>query len=469
MKRISSIKPVISHAVIPGLLVALVAACGDPTEPSPAASTEDADSSGNLTPTDDATQSGGESGAVGAEPSETDEVLVEERPEEAGTPTGVVTEETACVGVASEGQAASRPMDVILVIDNSGSMGEEIAAVERNINVNFSQILTDSNIDHRVIMVSAYRPGAHQSAESFDTRVCIEAPLGPSECASRSSGDNPHNESRFIHFDHEIRSTNSLCAMLDTFSSPPFATNRNLVLADDPLLQDGWGAHLRQDAHKAFIMIGDDEVDCEWGDGAFDGEGDDEDIAAQFDAELTRLAPEHFGTTDNRTYAWHSIVGIAAKDPLDVYEPGEPLTANTCVSAETAGTEHQALSRLSGGLRFPVCSFESYDAIFRRIAAEVLGGAQLPCSWEIPETPPGEVFDQNRVNLTFTPPGAEPVQLDRVGTFEECGSDSGWYYDDPANPTVVNACPASCTELTNALGGRVDLLFGCQTQIAPAR
>src|SRR5688500_15589855 len=46
----------------------------------------------------------------------------------------------SCATVSSEATLTKRPVDVIFVIDNSGSMPEEIVAVQNNINSIFAQI-----------------------------------------------------------------------------------------------------------------------------------------------------------------------------------------------------------------------------------------------------------------------------------------------------------------------------------------
>ena len=77
---------------------------------------------------------------------------------------------TACGTQEAEAELVAKPVDIIITIDNSGSMGEEIAGVQSNINVNFAQIIEASGLDYRVIMVSRF---GNDSGED----VCIEAPL----------------------------------------------------------------------------------------------------------------------------------------------------------------------------------------------------------------------------------------------------------------------------------------------------
>src|SRR6185369_13438896 len=58
----------------------------------------------------------------------------------------------SCVQVQSEAKLVKSPVDIIFVIDNSGSMSDEIQAVQDNINKNFAQIIAASNIDYHIIM-----------------------------------------------------------------------------------------------------------------------------------------------------------------------------------------------------------------------------------------------------------------------------------------------------------------------------
>src|SRR5690606_32382174 len=50
-----------------------------------------------------------------------------------------------CVIARGEEETVRQPVDIILLLDNSGSMDDELEAVEANINVNFASILSGSN------------------------------------------------------------------------------------------------------------------------------------------------------------------------------------------------------------------------------------------------------------------------------------------------------------------------------------
>src|SRR5262245_6930140 len=66
---------------------------------------------------------------------------------------GSSSQADACAAVTAMAVLVKRPVDVIFVVDTSGSMTEEIDGVEKNISVNFANIIATSGLDYRVIMV----------------------------------------------------------------------------------------------------------------------------------------------------------------------------------------------------------------------------------------------------------------------------------------------------------------------------
>ncbi|MGQ0505643.1 MAG: hypothetical protein ACT4TC_10010, partial [Myxococcaceae bacterium] len=73
-----------------------------------------------------------------------------------GNPAAPLTQDVCASAAAQNRPAGPRPVDIIFVIDNSGSMTSEIQEVERNINVNFAQIIQASGVDYRVILIAKH-------------------------------------------------------------------------------------------------------------------------------------------------------------------------------------------------------------------------------------------------------------------------------------------------------------------------
>jgi hypothetical protein len=61
----------------------------------------------------------------------------------------------------------------------------------------------------------------------------------------------------------------------------------------------------------------------------------------------------------------------------------------------------------------------------------------------------------------------EQAILAAPGGVAGCGQKGGWYYDDPANPTKIIMCPTTCAALQGDVGGKVEVIFGCETVIKP--
>ncbi len=71
------------------------------------------------------------------------------------------------------------------------------------------------------------------------------------------------------------------------------------------------------------------------------------------------------------------------------------------------------------------------------------------------------------MNVEFIPPGQTmPTTIPGV-TMATCDPNTGgWYYDNPAAPTKINLCPATCMQVSGAIGGQVNITVGCATKRA---
>jgi hypothetical protein len=95
-------------------------------------------------------------------------------------------------------------------------------------------------------------------------------------------------------------------------------------------------------------------------------------------------------------------------------------------------------------------------------ALKAIRGEQIACDLLIPTPTEGD-FDSALVNVQFTPSTAMTKTIGNVANLAACGPTGGWYYDDPANPTRILLCPASCDEVQADEMGKLDILLGCAT------
>ena len=339
----------------------------------------------------------------------------------------------ACATASVEVELVRQPVDIIIAIDNSASMDDEARAVEANLNVNFAEILQQSGVDYRVILVSEHRERNLQ-----DTAVCILSPLSTlSVCPSAEPG----TSERFFQYSIEVGSRDSFQVLLESFDGRE---------PDDfGLAPGGWAERLRPEAKQVFLEITDD---------------DENSSAQEFLAALTALAPQFFGTDPTQPdLVWHSIVGLAARQvATEPYLATDPIETRECDGdVFNAGATYQELSRLTGGLRFPICEFDGYDAVFRAIAQDVVLGSRNACELPIPEPPEGRALDLGAVAVSYRPGSGGPARvLGQVRDVAACGADA--FLVDGAG---VHLCPDACDVVSTDPNAAVEVLFTCESTL----
>jgi hypothetical protein len=354
-----------------------------------------------------------------------------------------------CGETSSKGMLVREPVDIIVVLDNSGSMAEEMGAAEANINVNFAQILADNFVDYRVILLSRHRVEDRTASEQASTSICVAAPLsGLAACPAPL----PVLSERFYQYNKKVESHDSFDDILNWWDTEDRGD-------DKALAPNGWGPWLRPDAKKVFVEMTDD----------------DEDMTADaFMDALTTLSPENFGTPDAPKFTFHSIVGVDEKaNPTDAYLPDEPVQTTVCngngAVIENPGVNYQNLSIATGGLRFPLCQFPGYDAVFRRIAEDVIVTSSIDCSFPIPAPPAGTELQRDKIAVGYAPgDGSAPTEYLQASSCDLCEPDA---FCIPDSQDTIQLCDQTCDAVQARLAddplGSVNVLFKCETTIIP--
>ncbi len=91
--------------------------------------------------------------------------------------------------------------------------------------------------------------------------------------------------------------------------------------------------------------------------------------------------------------------------------------------------------------------------------------SQFSCEMTIPMPPEGQTFDKDMVNVNFVHSNLSVEQLVRS---DSCAI-SGWHYDNPDNPTLIQLCPQTCNAVQNDTGGQIQVAFGCETIYIPPK
>jgi hypothetical protein len=333
----------------------------------------------------------------------------------------------ACVSAPA--QAILGPIDYVFVVDNSGSMAEEAAALENNINASFAAI-ADATTDAQVIMVTNHGVSSYH--------VCVGPPLSTTIDCNQAPGE---VAGQFHHYDVDVQSLDSLCILLDTFGG----VNAGGEADEWNVHPDGYGALLRPEAFKVFVVMSDDRTACMWnalGLNDMNTHAGGEAASILFHAELLGLSPEQFGTMPGENYAFYPIIGLAEKpDPAAPYLPDEDVTLDLCSSGYSSGTAYQWLAKSTGGRRYSSCAWASYDVVFEDLVTDSFVHAAVPCTFVLPDPAP-QVLDLDNIRMVLTPPmGAESVFVPVADSAACAGVDDGFYVEG----TTLVLCPDACT------------------------
>jgi hypothetical protein len=383
----------------------------------------------------------------------------------------------SCADAVVKADVTVKPVDVIFMIDVSGSMSEEINGIEKNINQNFAQIIGKSGIDYRIILLADHGPGQFE--------VCIEEPLSTipqGGCATISPSTPPGNKKgKFYHYSlaNKMQSTDSICHMLNSLVGN---------LKDDfSLAPLGWIDWLRPEAYKAFVIITDDRMSCTWtgvnpaysfSEGFANSPAQAKSAAFDVDQALTVGWPKLFGTAQKRNYAFYSLVGIANKNvahdidmpsnfiapnakPLDAFLPTDAATKDKCSTAVNSGLAYQYLSKDTGGLRFPLCELNGYDVIFNAIASGVVAGATVPCEFPVPKPKdPNKKLDYKTVSVLYTPTKGSVQTFSQIADANACGAAKDKFYIDTMKD-MIYLCPEACKLVKTDAMAKVEVKIEC--------
>lgn len=362
---------------------------------------------------------------------------------DAGDLDGGEEDDAACTTV---GLQATNAVDIIWVIDNSCSMGDEIDKVRSNLNGQFVPTISGSNIDWQVVMFSRRGAGSQD--------VCVGEPLAGPNCQ-----DNPP---RFTQVNCEVGSSDSLALLKQTFKTAGGTFPNAFACAGGP----GWGTHLRYHSTKIFVEVTDDEAEDPFNPGSNPG--------ADFDFWLTDTVddiagsqnpPGFFGTQEERKYVFHSIIGA---DPNNLNQACQSAACSSdpdggaCNSAVEPGLQYQAISNATGGLIRSICE-DDWSDIFNTIANGIVD--TLSCEYT-PVPPEGETLDPDKVNVTYTPGDTgtpEQILQDNNAGCEEGAN--GWQWNDTQTKIVL--CGDACDTVSSDPLAKIDIQFGCATEVVP--
>lgn len=307
------------------------------------------------------------------------------------------------------------PADIIWVVDNSLSMEEEVTAVSANLN-RFATFITGSGIDAQVVMVSNDDP----TVGDGKYHVCVPPPLSATAAGVCPLGRDVDGD-RYYH----ARVT------IEGVSGSNTRTNALTAIAEQ---YPNYRSRLRTGAITHIVVVSDDDSAIS---------------AADFDAQIAALTPGFL-----RRPIVHSIV---TRDATELESNMDGCVVAGCPCGYRVGTEYLGLSASTGGTVQSICTAD-WAPVFDAIAAEVVETTSVPCLYAVPAPGGGLTVNPEQVNV-YAAAAGDRTLIPNVADASACGTEPGWYYDNPADPRTVNLCGSSCVSVT----GSVEIDFGCDT------
>lgn len=307
------------------------------------------------------------------------------------------------------------PADIIWVVDNSLSMEEEVTAVSANLN-RFANFIIGSGIDAQVVMISNDDP----TVGDGKYHVCVPPPLSATAAGVCPLGRDVDGD-RYYHERVTIEGVSG-------------SNTRTNALTEIAARYPNYRSRLRLGATTHIVVVSDDDSAI---------------TAADFDAQLAALSPGFL-----RRPIVHSIV---TRDATELESNTDGCVVAGCPCGYRVGTEYLGLSAATGGIVQSICTAD-WGPVFDAIAAAVVETTSVPCSYAVPSPGGGLTVNPEQVNV-YAAGSGERTLIPNVADAVACGTEPGWYYDNPADPRTVELCGAACLSVT----GSVEIDFGCDT------
>jgi hypothetical protein len=333
-----------------------------------------------------------------------------------------------CVATKAVAPPASTPkIDIVWIVDSSQSMFDEQKRINMNL-ATFANAITMANLDVSIAMVSQ-APSLTGQVGIPLPGICADFPPDP------LAGNAFQMDPRYHFVQTYVDSRKPLSIAISAYPS--------------------YSMFLRPGSMVHFIIVTDDEDD--YAGGSADGR------AMRFQADMMQRL--------GRPFRVHTISSPGPTPCSSTNCEFDPNLGIACVfialncQAANSGLSYYSLARLTNGLTASICESD-WSGIFKAFQESIIKSAPLPCDYSIPPPPKGEKLDAAKVNVAYTPVGGAEQQVLQVPGASACPPDAtkaAWYYDNPAAPTKVNLCPATCT--TVQAGGAMNIVYGCATVV----
>lgn len=304
-----------------------------------------------------------------------------------------------CAGISAKAEASLAPVDIIWVVDSSGSMSQENQLVQDNMNA-FAQSIVTTGVDYRVILIGS------------SSYITVSDPLGS-------------DANRFLHIDETVGSKNAFEVVSSSFSQ--------------------YASFLRTNSIVHVVIVTDDNSQKKWN-----------WFQSKMVPKLGRNFYFHAVASPPPPAGVECSVFDFDPDPRCKCEGANGKAA-------AAGIEYYDLARVTSGTTFSICESDWSPLFTSVLKTSLVNSAVLPCVYQLPEPQEGEALDPTQVNVVFKSSNGQEIPFPKTSNSSQCGNGRAWYYDDAQQPTRIELCPSACTLAQSDENAELKIVLGCQT------
>jgi hypothetical protein len=344
---------------------------------------------------------------------------------------GVISPDAACA--ADNVKAQQQPLDMYVMLDQSGSMNESVSGGTKWSAVTAALGAFVNQPSAAGIGVGLQYFGLPPGAASCPTSCKVEADCngaGPCiigtclGCAIGGGGGDSCNGADYAKPEVEIAPLPGVASAITTSMGqhgPNTGTPTSAALAGAITHAKDWAT-----AHPGHVTIA-----------VLATDGNPEACDTDLGHIDSIAAAGVSGTPKILTF----VIGV-----------GSSLTALNGIAA--AGGTGQSFNVDTGGN----VNQQFLDAMNK------IRGTALGCQYQIPAPKSGGALDYGTVNVQYTDGTGKVTTVPKVTDKGACpASGDAWYYDNNTKPTQIILCDSSCKVVTGDTKGQVSIVVGCAT------
>jgi hypothetical protein len=141
---------------------------------------------------------------------------------------------------------------------------------------------------------------------------------------------------------------------------------------------------------------------------------------------------------------------------------GPPPVATFVIGVGSDLDKLDAIAHAAGTKAIYVDTTQNIAAQFEAALNDIRKQA-IPCDYALPDLGAGFDVDKINVEFTPNAGAATQVfDFVATADMCTTSPTKGWYFDNPVNPTKLSLCPMTCDAVKASDSGRVDVLYGCK-------